>query len=205
MRGAISISYTTNWKEIAEIVIPNVIEYATRHGYSIFITVEEPYEKYTGLQKLENLRKLILDFDFILSLDCDCLITNHAIPIESFLNTKDDLYLCSGLNCGVFILAVGAYSVELLDWAIDKIKGQRFHCEQDAFEAYIKENQKGVSVLNHPAFNSFIPELYGHIEHSEEITEQQGRWIEGKSFILHLPALSLPKRLEIMRSIKTTR
>lgn len=197
---AITISYTENWNELAAIVIPNTAEYCARHGYSLFVTVEKPYGKYSGLEKLRNVKNLLLDFDVIFSLDCDTLITNHEVRLESFITEDEDFFICAGWNMGVFAIRISGFGVELIDFMIEEIKSGRCHCEQDAI-AKIPINDPHIKVLEHPAFNSFIPELYGHIKEPEKITEKEGRWMPGH-FILHLPSLGMSERIKLLNEYK---
>lgn len=202
---AITISYTKNWKELAEITIPNTAEYCTRHGYSLFVTVEEEYDKYTGLEKLRNIKTLLPHFDVVFSMDCDSIITNHNRMIEDYINGEGDFFVAEGLNCGVFAIKNTTFGTSFIHYATGLISSRECHCEQDCLEKYMDKHpsNNNIRILPHPSINSYMSELYPEIP--QPVTEEQGQWVAGKSFICHLPAMGINKRAEIMRTIKITK
>lgn len=199
--------HTPNWKSLIDISRPIHEEYCNRHGYSLHIKEVPAYEKYTGIDKLQMILDCLDDGDIGLVMDADSVVTNLHVKVEYFLEQGKDLYLCSGVNCGVMVVKKTDWLTQVVEGLINKIKDGWYHCEQDAIEALVNAQwmPRMISIKKHPAFNSFIPELYGHIKNPEKITERDGRWVEGSSFVLHLPSLGMNQREEIMKSIKITR
>lgn len=202
MKIFLTTHYTENWSEIAKISVQTMRDYADKHGYNADCVIRvKDYQKYDGAHKFKALYWCLEnDGDVAMVLDADTLITNHRIMVEDFLDDEHDAYFSEGLNCGVFIIRKSEWSDKFLAWLWEDIEKKFSNCEQDALEKYMKlfPNDSKIKVVPHPCFNSFIPELYPEIK--EEKTEKDGRWIEGKSFILHLPALALEHRLSIMKN-----
>jgi len=194
--------YTPSFKDIATISVPNFAEYCDRHGYELVVKEVPDYEKYNGLNKL-GLYLFLREGDTGVFIDCDCLITNMTMKIEPLLWVKRDLYFSRNLNCGVFIARKTTFNDDLINHVITHVQNGYYNCEQDAFEDLIGDRQEDhhFVICDHPSFNSFIPELYGHIEHPEEITPENGRWEPGQ-FICHLPSLGMETRLEKMKELK---
>lgn len=200
--------YTPDWVPYADLVIPNMIEYCLRHNYDFHIIKSEKYPKYNGSVKILQLSYLKLgDIGFVI--DIDACITNHLIKIEDFLDEEHDLYLTkdiNGINTGVFILRKTDWACELLDY-IDKQISSGVDCEQTAIQNWI--NEKGldkIKILPHPAFNSYPIDFYypsyGKIGYKEGDVVQrpgheEGAWQLG-DFVLHVPALPLEQRIEII-------
>ena len=195
----ILMHYTTNWNKITEITIPILQEYADRHGYRLSVMELLPYEKYNGIPKLSQILSVLEEGDVALVLDADAVITNHRIFIEPFLGNKHDIYLSEGMNMGVFIIRLTNFTRKVLQFLINGISKGDYHCEQDGMEYLLKEANIGdsVKIVPHPCFNSYLSELYPEVP--QPVTEQQGQWKIG-SYILHLPALSIDKRVEILKS-----
>lgn len=196
----ILLHYTTNWEPIAEIVIPIYEEYAAKHGYRTMIYVRTPYEKYDGLFKMLLINK-VEEGDIALVVDCDTIVTNFNVKVEDY--AVKDLNLSKGINCGIMIIRKTKWLSDFFNRIISKIESGEYHCEQDAIEAYMSifPDYDKVMIHPHPCFNSFLPELYGHIPNPEEITHEKGRWLLG-DFVCHLPSLSMETRIEKLKELK---
>jgi len=193
MRIAVTMSYTENWSEIAAISVPNMRDYCAKNRYDFFVTVDE-YDKYNGICKLNNILLLgkSTRFDYIFSFDCDTLITNHNVKLENFTNNKSSLFVCQGLNMGVFGVPNNLKALTFIEKIKERIIAGIFDCEQDA----VFFNTDDVSIFDHPAFNSYLSQLYPEIP--QPVTKEQGQWEPG-CFVLHVPALSIEKRIEVLK------
>jgi hypothetical protein len=146
----------------------------------------------------ENLK----EGDVALVMDADAMVTNLLLKVERFLENEKYLYLSDGVNCGIFVVRKTNWLSSFMQMCIKHIENGSYNCEQDRIEQYVKyHNDEHIKIVGHPCFNSFIPELYGHIENPEAITHEQGKWQNG-DFICHLPALSMETRLQKMKELK---
>lgn len=186
--------YTPNWKEIADITVPVMRQYCEKQGYAFHVKEVPTYEKYNGLEKLQMLNALE-ENDIALVLDADVLLTNHIKKVEDYFH-YDELSLSKGANCGVMIIR--KLNRGVVDLIVEDIRHGRFNCEQDAVESYLSSHSGyySIGIFDHPAFNSYLPHLYPEIK--EEKTEQDGMWVKGH-FCLHVPALSIEKRIEVLK------
>lgn len=203
--------YTYNWQGLANVVIPNSIDYCKSHGYGFQCFEVDNYGKYNGLIKIHQLKGLNYG-DVALVMDIDASITNHLIKIESFLDNENHLYLTkdiNSINTGVFILRINDWSKKLLQYIEDKIN-EGLDCEQNAIESWINEyGLDKIKIVDHPAFNSYPIHLYkpsyGKIGYQEgdfvkKPEHKEGAWQLG-DFVLHVPALPLDKRISIMSNL----
>jgi len=201
MKIVLQCLYTDGWLDIARVVLPNMANYAKRHGYNLNVkSYREPCPSDFGYNKIKEIKELFdHGADVVVSLDLDLLITNHNYKIEDFLNDKNDFYIAEGYNAGVFILRKSEWSYRFIEYILSQQGKTGLHCEQDAIYQYIKENgNDDICVLPHPSINSFKYELYP--EYSN-VTHEQGNWEEG-DFILHLPGVGMDKRKEILSTTK---
>jgi hypothetical protein len=205
VRLAIQTIYTSDWQNIADIVLRNFWEYADRYGYKLVVhEYEQPYPN-IGYQKIVEIQKLFAEnvCDIVWQVDLDCLITNHQIPVERFIDEYHEMFITSGvngINAGSFIIKNTEWSYDFLNWVMKQSGKEKMYCEQDAMMAYMKEYKKNpIKVVGHPSFNSFDYSLYP--EFSEIRKEEEGHWHPGH-LLLHLPGIGMEKRAEILSNTK---
>lgn len=198
-RICIQILYTNNWLEIAKIILPIAIQYTNKHGYAIDVKcVDHPFDGYEKLRQIKD--KFVNNkYDIVMSMDADTIITNYTRKIEDLIDTDNDASFCydhNGLNCGIFILRNTTKTKQIIDSALLQQGFEGMYCEQDALNKVKKYfNYK---VVPQYKMNSYLYELYPEVGKQ---THEQGQWKEG-DFILHLPALSIEKRIEILTEYK---
>lgn len=202
MKICVLTHYTPSWKELAEITIPILEKYCQRHNYKLDVYPCNDYQRYTGKEKILQALHSLDDGDIGLILDADCLITNLGISLHNFIDADHDFFITKhvgNINAGVFIVRKTEWLKKFLNYTLAEIGKEGIHCEQDALIRWMKEHPKEtkIKIVNHPAFNSLKYELYP--EHGIQ-EEENGQWIEGKSFILHLPGISMNRRLEILKN-----
>ena len=206
MKIKILTHHTPSWEKLADITTPVLQRYCDRHGYKLDVYKCNAYQKYTGKEKILQALHNIDDGDIAMVIDADCLITNLNISLHNFLDADHDFYITKhvgNINAGVFIVRKTEWLKKFLNYTLAEIGKEGVHCEQDGFARWMKEHphDKKIKVVPHPAFNSLDYSLYP--EHGIQL-EEDGQWVEGKSFILHLPGVSMEKRLNILSNIKIT-
>jgi hypothetical protein len=192
--------YTESWQPLIDIVKPIHERYCEKHGYKYVLKKVPDYWIYTGLEKLGMVLENITEMDIALVLDADVMITNHNIKITDFIPYGEIIILSKGLNMGAFIIRGYRYCISFIKLVMLLIEKRVCNCEQDAVELISKIEIMDFYVHNHPCFNSYMSELYPEIK--QPVTEKEGQWIKGKSFILHLPGISMSERLRIFNEIK---
>ncbi len=200
MNICILILYTNSWQNIADVVLDNAVEYTYKHGYNL--SIRRYPECFSGYDKLEWSKSLLLENDYVWNLDLDALITNHNIRIEQFLDSDKNFFITYGANtynAGSFILKKSAWANWFIEYLLSKKGEEKMHCEQDAILKYIEEyGTEDICILPHPSINSFMYDLYP--EYSN-VKHEEGNWEEG-DFVLHLPGIGMDKRYEILKNTK---
>lgn len=203
MRICLQCLYSESWIGLAKIVVPNIVGYARRYGYTWNIQCFKDCPSDFGYEKLRQIKSIFYngEADVVVSLDCDLLITNYNYGIEKFLTPGKDFYITYGANtynAGVFILRKSEWAYKFIDYVLSKQGQEGMHCEQDAIVEYIKEfGTKDICVLPHPSINSFDYTLYP--EWPDVRSQEEGCWHPG-NFILHLPGVAMDQRKEILSS-----
>lgn len=195
--------YTDSFKELVDISRPILTEYCEAHGYRLDIRKVPQYERYTGMEKLQHVMDVLSMGDVALVLDADACVTNFYQKIEDFLCEDKDLYFAEGMNAGVFIVRKTENTKRFFVCCVGEVYFGKHDCEQDFFNTHKNAGNHFICVLPHPCFNSYLSELYPEIP--QPVTEEQGQWVEGSSFVIHLPGLSMEKRKEILQTIKITK
>lgn len=201
----IQVLYTECWKELAKLVVPNVVNYCLKHGYSWniqFIDVEpfDAYEKIRQIQKCFETEEC----EAVWSFDCDSLITNYTYKVEDFIDAEHDFFICKtvgvGINAGSFIIKKSEWAYKFLHYLL-KCKGEeKMYGEQDAMNKYISEfpEETKIKYLSHPSINSF--EMYLYPEFVDDYKGiENGVWKEG-CYVLHLPGQKLQLRQSILEN-----
>lgn len=203
MRNTIvSILYSKDWADIAEITVANAKSYCGKHGYKLDVIELDKWGCDYGYYKLDVIKNLFKNnkADIIWSIDADCLITNHNYKIEDFLEEEFDFFITkdvNGINGGSFISINTKWTIDFIEWLLKKRGQEKMHCEQDAIRAYMEEYPiSPICVLPHPSINSYHYHLYPEFE--SITSEELGNWHSG-NFVLHLPGISIEKRLEILK------
>jgi hypothetical protein len=193
---ALATYSTRNYRVLYEITFANMAAYCARHGYTFRPSIFTGQPTKMGASKADYLGSLLEEgFETILWMDADALVTNPEISIEDRLAGEGGLTICSdlfGLNGGVFLFDESALGQQLL-YAISVIS-QSMGNEQAAitYLSAIEPYQGLIHVKPQRWMNSYLNEEYGRP------AWWMGNWEPG-DFILHLPALSLERRVELAR------
>lgn len=206
MKIAVQILYTESWQPIADIVLPVAEKYCLKHGYNIIVgKYPEPCLSDFGYKKLENIKLLFEnnEYDVIWSLDLDTLITNLKVKVEDFIGNDHDFYICkypNGINAGSFIFKNTEWAIEFLRRTIGYRGRPKMYCEQDAFNRYVNVyGVENIKFIEHPSINSTLFKLYPEFGKQKH---EDGQWEPG-DFVLHLPALGIEKRIELLNEYKS--
>lgn len=200
MKIAIISICSESYKVLSDVTYPAWREYAARHGYD-FISEGVTDERGANWQKISMIAHHIKTYDLVLWVGADTLCTNPDIKIDKFWMSQGtpsmifstDVF---GINSDVMLFAKGAAS-EMFLYAVNDVgyltyKDHRW-AEQEAIIrfAHQKPYSDWVKVIPQKGFNSYIHAEYGRP------SEWPGNWERG-DWILHLPGLSLERRIEII-------
>lgn len=212
LKVAVLTVYTDNLIELADTVIPNLKKYCDKQGYTLYNYNITGTDMYFGFKKMEMLINILeyQDVNVVLCLDLDTLITNHNIRIESFLDGEHDFYITkdvNGINAGSFIVKNSEWTRSFVNLIYSKRK--EFECEQVVMDAFkdVHGNSSKIKILEHPSINSYLYASYGTNwgiiggTKIEKPTHKEGEWNLG-DFIVHLPGLTLERRLEIFKNLE---
>jgi hypothetical protein len=177
--------------------------HAKTHGYTR-ITEELPFDEVAReLQwaKIPLIRKHLGDWDYIMWLDGDILITNQDRKIEDFINLIESGKFFfigrdfQGLNSGVFIIQNCPLAHEFLKdvWEFQGFDRKLFH-EQTAMDHYIEDPRykKGVQVVPH----EFISIMNAY----DYRMDARVHWLPG-DFCIHFAGIKhVPSRLALQEA-----
>lgn len=176
---------------VADITFPVMQRYCDTHGYTFRHCNWRLSDRRVVWDKIKMLDLYLSQFDLLVWLDADILITNHQITLESImLSSLKNMLVGSdenGINTGFLALWNCAWSKKMLERAWD-IEENEVGSEQEALtRACAVDNQ--VFVLPQSVVNSYDWPTYGLS------ADKAGQW--DHSFILHLPGHTAEKRVEI--------
>lgn len=135
-----SLTIGESYKETMKLCIQSQERHAATHGYTR-ITDESVYDSSRDAtwSKIPMIRKYLPDYDYVMWIDGDVLITNQARRIEEFIELmQPDKFLLigrdfQGLNAGVFVIRNCPEALDFLDqvWTRKDLARVLFH-EQTA-------------------------------------------------------------------------
>lgn len=198
MKILVLIIYTEDWQQIADVVLPNAEKYCRKHHYSFFFNRQKTYN---GFDKIKAIKAIFErnDADFVMVVDCDAIIVNHAVKIEDIINEHHSFWITldvNGLNGGVFIVKNNEWSMYFLDYIL-LFEGVA-KCEQDAISLFVLDNPEdiNISILPQKVMNSYRYDLY---QEHQDMIGKDGDFVGG-DFILHLPGIGMEQRLNILKN-----
>jgi hypothetical protein len=187
------------YRELAGFTNLNKWKYCAKNGYTPLFRECENIRNYWMQYKL--VQQELADFDWIWKSDTDLAITNMDIKLESILDRSEDFLIgtdFNGINCGSLFFRNTEWTCDFLcRWlsAEERFAGWT-NPDQTALAHMIPlEDRSKWAVLPQRACNSYLYQNY------PERGDHSGQYQDG-DFCLHLPALSIPKRLQIFRSLK---
>jgi len=107
VKVAIVVSVSDGIADIARLTMPNKLEYALRHGYSLFAD-NQPYAE--AIRNTTVVCWYLDRFDLVWTLDADAVITNMGTRVETLdclgphaTVCEEDIVSWNRLNCGSVI------------------------------------------------------------------------------------------------------
>jgi hypothetical protein len=191
------------FRGVADLTLPVLREYCERHGYSLRVDENAPIKRSIVWDRFsvvaEELRQ---EWDWIVHVDADVLITNFHIRLEEFMEPGTGIVISacereSGgrfLNDGVCLFENCMAVLNIVDRVVATEEGDRIFCGQDVLQQ-ILDGRMGagsswIKVERQKAINAFLYEEYGMPKTTI------GQWTPG-DFVLHLPGCSNQRRIEI--------
>ncbi len=209
MKIVVSYIFGENYEELAEIAIPSLEKFCRKHSYHTNLRRVQPNEKGTyAFIRTENTRNLLNDYDVVLQLEGDMLITNTNYKIEDWLEEGKDFYCCKDIN-GV---NTGSWIAKSTDWMKEVLEFIYTNCrhlwDEQAYWEHVEDNDR-IKYLPHPSINSIVYDMYaptygkvfGDTTSVIKPTHEEGDWQEG-DFLLHAPGMTLEMRLKLFNEYK---
>lgn len=203
MKIAVTTFFTESYEPLAAITVTTLQRYCDRHKYDLHI--HKIPDGNVDFVITKDALLLLDEYDIVMGIECDILITNFKIKIEDYNIDSSDFLICrdvNNVNMGCLIVKkTDGEGKRILEFILNQ-KGN-FKTEQNVLEHYgLTEN----CFLPHPSINSIPYEYYhnyGYINYNGQSkpTVAQGDWVKG-NFNCHLPAKPMQERIEIFNQIK---
>lgn len=193
--------FSPSHSELAELSVPNLQWYCKRHGYEMMLIEIEndkwEYKKHEAFKRwMDN-----NDADLIWYRDVDSVITNLSIPITDFVDDYNSFYLTKDFNelNGGSVIIKNTMSGRCFNDLVLEHR-DRFENEQNFYNSIpmLTLGKDMMKQIQHPSINSYQYSLYPECS-SYVGKEFLGDWKEG-NFVLHVPALPMQKRIEILKN-----
>jgi len=160
--------YDDNRKNVADVSVPNIEAYCTKHGYELVKHTKLIDPALNGSwNKLKAVRQALEGADWVLWMDSDALVVDHDRTLASFVSEhcKATPFGVStdynGLCMGVFVIRSCPWSLQLLDTLL--YLGEGHAAKMLVYDSHNRWEQNTVKCLNNyfptvTAGLSFIPE-----------------------------------------------
>jgi hypothetical protein len=197
---------TPGWKELGEFTVLSMKEYADRHGLHLKVFTDG-FNRTRAFQwsKIQFIRRVLPDYDWVWWLDADAIITNHKNTYSKFLLQDADIVIGnqpetdSFCNTGSFFIRNCPFSFWLLDeiWKRDDLANKTFYEQTALSNLYEKGMCKNrVKLIPFRQINSFCDAYAERL--GGAIPDEKLQWHVG-DFVAHCCGYSVSHRLEILR------
>jgi len=200
MNIGVYTQYNSAFKPIADITVPVLSEYCSKHGYHLSAMSNQPVKRSIIWDRvlclLENMEK----HDWVVHMDTDVLVTDLEVKLEDLIHPKCHLMLSAdqnGINDGILFVRNSPEARMILSTVWQDFGRTGVHCAQDALRDLIASSEvvrTMVYVAPQARFNSYLYTEYGMGE------DTPGHWRKG-DFILHLPGRSNERRVELLNQV----
>lgn len=208
MKICLTTEINNRYKPVAEITHQIISDYCQRHSYDFSVWDKEEWERDVVWDRVRHIQSKLPDYDWVVHIDSDCLITNHHIPLEEFIDNNKSIVISCAPYQGELMFNDGFVMVKNDDFGAGELKCwwnkenwidfPEVLCPQDAAwkmysqDAYIRSHY---SIQPQKRFNSFLWNEY------PEENQTQGNWTPG-DFLLHLPGMTTEKRVSLLNQYK---
>lgn len=200
MKIGIFTQFNEPFRQVANLTIPVIQEYADHHGYTVNIGENLPIRRSIVWDRYKILRENLDQYDWVVHMDADVLITNLNIRLEEFCHDASNVVISmatteSGdrrMNDGVALFKKDWYTHFILDECFHAEQAGSIQCGQDKLEMLwlTRADNSTYHIERQKAINSFLYTEYGMPEATV------GHWTEG-DWCLHTPGRTNERRVEI--------
>lgn len=207
---AVVSMYNEGHADLAAYTWPNKVEYATKHGYSSYAKTSGwmltpiHFEKITHML---DVMKLEPDLNWVWWLDNDAIVTNSDIQLEDIVDNNFHVIITSDiacLNAGSFLVRNSMQGREWLEFILAKglehYKDNRWPEQQPMSDFYVTFKDI-IKIVPQRTMNSYNYNIYG--VDPTDLIGTNGQWEYG-DFVLHMPAIPNPMRIEILKQVINT-
>jgi galactosyl transferase GMA12/MNN10 family len=204
---AVVSMYNEAHRELADWTWPNKKAYADQHGYSAYAKTSDwtltpiHFEKITHM--LDVMEKEP-DVDWVWWLDNDAVVTNPDVQLESIADPEYHVVITSdiaSINAGSFMVRNSIQGRGWLEFILDKglehYKDNRWPEQQPMTDFYITFKDI-IKIVPQRVMNSYNYDIYG--VDPTDLLGTNGQWQEG-DFVLHMPAIPNPSRIQIIKQL----
>lgn len=95
------------YKKLQTFTSGSMIKYCNKYGYNLIIKTLDSFIRPASWYKIPLLLKEMKNFDFLIWIGCDMIITNNSYKIESFIDNENHFFVGNdenGMNCDLFII-----------------------------------------------------------------------------------------------------
>jgi len=210
--------FDEKYYELANITVPNKIEYCEKYGY--YFNYREKKFLYSSL----GFEKIYRVLDFLQNDQCDLLywcgvdtvITNYGVQITELVDDKHDLFICgdaNGLNADSFIIkntdTAKNLLADILQYQLQNNakyeQEDRYLNEQEVMVELITNKYKDSSlILPQRVMNSYDYSQYptyhfgDHFKDRKDYLGNDGDW-QPQDFLIHFAGQSLQGKITLAK------
>ena len=204
---AVVSMYNESHSDLAEYTWPNKVAYAKKHGYSSYAKTSGwtitpiHFEKLTHML---DVMKLEPNLDWVWWLDNDAVITNMDVQLEDIVDNNYHVIITTdiaSLNSGSFMVRNSMQGRAWLEFILAKglehYKDNRWP-EQQPMTDFFVSFQDIIKIVPQRTMNSYNYNIYG--VDPTDLVGTSGQWELG-DFVLHMPAIPNPMRINIIKQV----
>lgn len=191
-------AYSEDWKQLGGAIAETNKAYCAKWGYDFKVHTSgfDPSRPYSW-SKILFIREALKNYDYVMWIDADAVITNPEIPLDSLLCLKEELVVGfdhTGINFGVFFLRKSDFANRLLD----EIWNRTEYLKHPWWEQAAVRKLQSEDFLDYHIKKS--PIQGWNVEYSDT-RFGQNEWKDG-DFVAHFMGIEMKEKLTNLAKVK---
>lgn len=214
---AVISMHNDTYQPLADITSANKVAYCNKHGYDYLMyktgerdevsRATEGNNHFFGFLKIETVLKVLetTPYEWVLFSECDAMITNFGITLESIADNNFHVLLSScfnRINAGNFMVRNSDEGKGYLKFIMSQHEAYKTvgWAEQQVMIDNLEKFKGVVKIVPQRTFNSYDDFLYvlHNVTNRNDGFGRSGEWQPG-DFQVHWPGMNLDQRLELAK------
>ncbi len=196
MKLAILVPACEKFEELYNFILPNKLEYCSRHNYDLLRSTRKYNGESIPFGKLDYIKEILPSYDWLWLLGADTIHMNMNISAEEFIDNDYKMVIgrdVNNINFDSCLLKNSPWTIEYITYILsqyDHYKHDKWQEQQCVIDS-LDSNREHIKIIPQKSFNSYVYGWYGY-------KNQPGEFSDGDA-ILHFVGMQNNERIARMK------